>query len=112
MRRQREWADEHGGGVIEGRDIGSVVFPDAELKVYLTAAPEVRADRRSKEVTDLDYEQVAADIAKRDAARPGSRRQPAHPGRRRTRPRHEQPDGRRDRRPSSWIEDEPSELAA
>lgn len=65
--RQREWAQRHGGGVIEGRDIGSVVFPDAELKVYLDARPEIRAARRSKEVTDLDYETVAADIAKRDA---------------------------------------------
>jgi cytidylate kinase len=66
-RRQREWAVEHGGGVIEGRDIGTVVFPDAQLKLYLTARPEVRAARRSKEVTDLDYETVAADIARRDA---------------------------------------------
>lgn len=65
--RQREWARAHDGGVIEGRDIGSVVFPDAELKVFLTAAPEVRAARRSKEVTDLDYETVAADLARRDA---------------------------------------------
>lgn len=66
-RRQREWAAERGGGVMEGRDIGTVVFPDATLKVYLTAAPEVRASRRSKEVTDLDYETVAADLARRDA---------------------------------------------
>src|SRR6476619_3623935 len=66
-RRQREWAADHGGGVIEGRDIGSVVFPEAELKVYLTAEPNVRAGRRAKEVSELDYEQVAADIAKRDA---------------------------------------------
>jgi cytidylate kinase len=66
-RRQREWAVARGGGVIEGRDIGSVVFPEAELKVYLTAAPEARAARRAKEVTDLDYETVAADIARRDA---------------------------------------------
>jgi CMP/dCMP kinase len=65
--RQREWARRRGGGVIEGRDIGSVVFPDAELKVYLDARPEVRAARRSKEVSDLDYETVAADIARRDA---------------------------------------------
>jgi cytidylate kinase len=65
--RQRDWARVHGGGVIEGRDIGSVVFPDAELKLYLTARPEVRAARRSKEVTDMDYETVAADIARRDA---------------------------------------------
>jgi cytidylate kinase len=65
--RQRRWAAERGGGVIEGRDIGSVVFPDAVLKVYLTASPEARAGRRAKEVTDLDYETVAADIARRDA---------------------------------------------
>lgn len=67
VRRQREWVAAHGGGVLEGRDIGTVVFPDAEVKVYLTADPEVRAQRRSKEVTDLDYETVAADLARRDA---------------------------------------------
>jgi cytidylate kinase len=65
--RQRAWVAARGGGVLEGRDIGTVVFPDAELKVYLTADPEVRAQRRSKEVTDLDYETVAADLARRDA---------------------------------------------
>ena len=67
VRRQRAWAEQRGGGVLEGRDIGSVVFPDAVLKVYLTASPEVRASRRSKEVTDLSYETVAADLARRDA---------------------------------------------
>ncbi len=67
VRRQREWARERGGGVLEGRDIGTVVFPDAALKIYLTASPEVRAARRSKEVTDLDLKTVAADIARRDA---------------------------------------------
>jgi cytidylate kinase len=67
VRRQREWAEAHGGGVLEGRDIGTVVFPDALLKVYLTARPEIRADRRAKELTQLDYETVAADIARRDA---------------------------------------------
>jgi CMP/dCMP kinase len=65
--RQKDWARRRGGGVIEGRDIGSVVFPDAVLKVYLTAQPDVRAGRRAKEVTDLDYHTVAADIARRDA---------------------------------------------
>ena len=64
--RQREWAERRGGGVLEGRDIGTVVFPDAELKVYLTASVDERARRRAKEVTDLDYEQVAADITRRD----------------------------------------------
>jgi cytidylate kinase len=66
-RRQLEWARQHGGGVIEGRDIGSVVFPDADLKLYLTASPDVRASRRYKEVSDLNYEEVAASIAERDA---------------------------------------------
>ncbi len=65
--RQREWARQRDGGVLEGRDIGTVVFPDAELKVYLTADPSERAKRRAKEVTDLDYETVAADLARRDA---------------------------------------------
>jgi cytidylate kinase len=67
VRRQREWASERGGGVLEGRDIGTVVFPDAVLKVYLNARPEVRAERRAAEVSDLDYETVAADMARRDA---------------------------------------------
>ena len=74
--RQRDWAAKHGGGVIEGRDIGSVVFPDAALKVYLDARPEVRAARRSKEVTDLDYETVAADLARRDALDQGRESSP------------------------------------
>lgn len=64
--RQREWGQRHNGGVIEGRDIGTVVFPDAELKIYLDASAEVRAARRSKEVTDLDYETVAAELVRRD----------------------------------------------
>jgi cytidylate kinase len=75
-RRQQEWAASHDGGVIEGRDIGSVVFPDAELKVYLTAHPEVRASRRAGEVRDLDYEAVAADIARRDALDQGREHSP------------------------------------
>ncbi len=52
VRRQREWATEHGGGVIEGRDIGSVVFPGADLKIYLTASAEERARRRPEEGAD------------------------------------------------------------
>ena len=65
--RQRLWAEKHGGGVIEGRDIGSVVFPAAELKLYLTASQDVRAERRHKEASDLDYEDTRALIADRDA---------------------------------------------
>ncbi len=66
VRRQREWVAERGGGVVEGRDIGSVVFPDAELRAYLSARADVRASRRHQEVTDLAYEAVAADMARRD----------------------------------------------
>jgi cytidylate kinase len=66
--RQREWAEAHDGGVIEGRDIGSVVFPEADLKVFLTASDTERAVRRSREVLAMDYDQVAADIARRDHA--------------------------------------------
>lgn len=70
--RQRRWTRLRGGGVLEGRDIGSVVFPDADLKVYLTAAPEVRARRRAGEqaasaVGDDTVETVARDLARRDA---------------------------------------------
>jgi len=64
--RQREWAVGRAGAVVEGRDIGTVVFPDADLKVFLTARADVRAERRSQEVSDLDYETVAADLARRD----------------------------------------------
>jgi cytidylate kinase len=64
VRRQRAWAAERGGGVIEGRDIGTVVFPDAALKVYLTADEEERLRRRAVEAG----EEVARDFARRDAA--------------------------------------------
>src|SRR5690606_3044679 len=63
--RQRRWAEVRGGGVIEGRDIGSVVFPDAELKLYLTASPRVRAERRVAEAGG-DVDEIEAAIATRD----------------------------------------------
>jgi cytidylate kinase len=59
VRRQREWVEGHGGAVVEGRDIGSVVFPDAELKVFLTASAAERARRRS-------LDETADDLARRD----------------------------------------------
>jgi cytidylate kinase len=65
VRRQREWAALRGGGVVEGRDIGTVVFPDAALKVYLTAGDDERARRRSAE-TGGEQDSVAADMARRD----------------------------------------------
>ena len=63
--RQRKWAQDRGGGVIEGRDIGSVVFPDATLKLYVTASPRTRAERRVGEIGG-DLEEVEASIAERD----------------------------------------------
>lgn len=64
--RQRRWAAERGGGVIEGRDIASVVFPQAELKLYLTASPRVRAERRVAEAGG-DVDEMEAAIAARNA---------------------------------------------
>ncbi|MBW3536930.1 MAG: (d)CMP kinase [Actinobacteria bacterium] len=64
VRRQRLWVQDRGGGVVEGRDIGTVVFPDARLKVFLTASPEERARRRAAEAGDA----VATDITRRDQA--------------------------------------------
>jgi cytidylate kinase len=63
--RQQEWATAHGGGVIEGRDIATVVFPDAVLKVFLTASPEVRAQRRVDQ-SGGNVAEIAAAIAERD----------------------------------------------
>jgi cytidylate kinase len=63
--RQRAWVAEHGGGVVEGRDIGTVVFPNATLKVFLTASSEVRARRRVAE-SGGDVEAIARSIAERD----------------------------------------------
>lgn len=63
--QQRRWIRDHQGGVVEGRDIGTVVFPDAILKVFLTASPDVRAERRVGE-SGGDISAVAASIAERD----------------------------------------------
>ncbi|MFW2332378.1 (d)CMP kinase [Ilumatobacter sp.] len=63
--RQRDWVERHGGGVVEGRDIGTVVFPDADLKLYITASPRVRAERRVRELGG-DVVEVEASIIKRD----------------------------------------------
>jgi CMP/dCMP kinase len=80
VRRQRAWVEEHGGGVVEGRDIGTVVFPDADLKVFLTASDEERARRRQKDDAAPDVTAVAADLARRDrldSTRPVSPLKPA-----------------------------------
>jgi cytidylate kinase len=69
MQRQ---AGENGGVVLEGRDIGTVVFPDAEVKFYLTAASTERAQRRMDELlakgSAVSLEETLADVNKRDRA--------------------------------------------
>ena len=62
-----------GDYVVEGRDIGTVVFPDAAVKVFLTASDEERAHRRVRQNVDrgigsIDYDEVLADLRRRDAA--------------------------------------------
>ncbi|MGI5131475.1 (d)CMP kinase [Pseudonocardia sp. CA-107938] len=84
--RQRELiaaaVRETGGIVVEGRDIGSVVVPDAPLKVYLTASAEVRAARRSaqdrKAGRDVDVAAVLADVRRRDRLDSTRKTSPLH----------------------------------
>jgi cytidylate kinase len=63
--QQQRWIQQQGGGVVEGRDIGTVVFPNAELKVFLTASPEERASRRVGQ-SGGDLKEIAFNIAERD----------------------------------------------
>jgi cytidylate kinase len=76
VQRQRQWMAERGGGVVEGRDIGSVVFPDADVKIYLTAAADERARRRPEEGSDaisrrdrLDSTRMTSPLGVADGAR-------------------------------------------
>jgi cytidylate kinase len=71
VEKQRAFAGHGAGAVLDGRDIGTVVCPQAQVKLYVTASPDVRARRRHDEMTangkDGSYETVLADILKRDA---------------------------------------------
>lgn len=71
LQRQRDFLTEQ-GLVADGRDMGSVVFPQAQLKIFLTAAAEVRACRRAKQLglpcEGLEYQRIVADIQARDLA--------------------------------------------
>jgi CMP/dCMP kinase len=76
VERQRQWVAEHGGGVVEGRDIGSVVFPEADLKIFLTASAAERARRRPEEGADavarrdhLDSTRAVSPLEVADGAR-------------------------------------------
>lgn len=68
---QRSFARRAGGAVLDGRDIGTVICPEAEVKLFVTASPEVRAERRYLELVgkgaDVTRAQVLADVRERDA---------------------------------------------
>lgn len=68
---QRAFARRQGGAVLDGRDIGTVICPEAEMKFFVTASDAVRAERRFKELVetghDVSYETVLADLRERDA---------------------------------------------
>ncbi len=65
---QRAFARRAGGAVMDGRDIGTVICPEAEVKLFVTASAEVRAERRFRELADsgTTYEAVLADVRARD----------------------------------------------
>ena len=69
MERWRQFAA--AGGVVEGRDIGTVVFPEAAVKVFLDAKPEIRARRRSSDEGDRDVGTVQSELRRRDHADSG-----------------------------------------
>jgi len=81
--RQRAWLVEHGAGVVEGRDIGTVVFPAAPVKVFLTASDEERARRRQRDEAaserSVDVEEVQNALARRDALDSGRTVSPLRP---------------------------------
>lgn len=81
--RQRAWVDRHDGGVVEGRDIGTVVFPDATVKVFLTASDEERARRRHRDeaaaARRADVDAVREALARRDALDSGRAMSPLRP---------------------------------
>ncbi|EAP75057.1 (d)CMP kinase [Roseovarius nubinhibens] len=68
---QRAFARRSGGAVLDGRDIGTVICPDADVKLYVTASDEIRAQRRHNELVNKGHEvtldEVAADLRSRDA---------------------------------------------
>jgi cytidylate kinase len=71
LERQQDFARQLGGAVLDGRDIGTVIAPDADVKLFVTATAQVRAERRLKELTargmKVHYDDVLADIRARDA---------------------------------------------
>lgn len=67
LKRQQDFAQQAGGAVLDGRDIGTVIAPDADAKLFVIASPEVRAKRRHIDDPARDYGAILADIMARDA---------------------------------------------
>lgn len=76
---QRSFARQRGGAVLDGRDIGTVICPDAEVKLFVTASPETRALRRWKELGEGTYEEVLEQVRKRDERDTGRADAPLRP---------------------------------
>ncbi|MEJ0011470.1 MAG: (d)CMP kinase [Bauldia sp.] len=80
LKFQQDFAARPGGAVLDGRDIGTVICPQAEVKIYVTASPEVRAQRRTDELLDkgrnVRYRTILAEIKERDERDAGRRTAP------------------------------------
>ena len=82
-KRQVDFANQAGGAVLDGRDIGTVIAPHADVKLFVSASAEVRAHRRCKEMLsrglDVDFDNILADIRKRDERDAGRAEAPLKP---------------------------------
>jgi cytidylate kinase len=76
---QRRFARAEGGAVLDGRDIGTVICPQAEAKLFVTASDETRAARRQKELAAPSFAEVLADLRARDARDAGRDVAPMRP---------------------------------
>ena len=80
---QRQFAEQTNGAVLDGRDIGTVVCPDASVKLYIVASPEARAERRYREILSkgktADYDKILADLIQRDERDMNRKQSPLKP---------------------------------
>jgi len=83
LKRQQDFAGRRGGAVLDGRDIGTVIAPGADVKLFVTASPEVRAGRRLRELEErgmtAHFDDVLADIRARDQRDSSRAAAPLHP---------------------------------
>jgi len=83
LERQQDFAEQAGGAVLDGRDIGTVIAPQADVKLFVTASPQVRAERRTRELETrgmpAHFDEVLADIQARDERDSGRETAPLRP---------------------------------